>query len=94
MAPHKISSLSKLQKLADTNKAADVILKISAVPGNPGLTLLELLSALEIVRHSRLLISGIFTTGNLQNYATYQALFQIHWYYPHAVFVKTSSSDS
>lgn len=77
-----ITSLAQLKNLSQNISPTKLTLLIKTSHPDLGITLIELLTALEILRHSPQLTLTHLTTSNPNSYEFSQALFQTRYYFP------------
>jgi len=75
--PLIIISVSEL-----SHSQGEIVLKIKILPFENGISLIELLSALDIIRHSQNLKLVGLISDSPQSYEFTQALFQAKYYFP------------
>jgi uncharacterized pyridoxal phosphate-containing UPF0001 family protein len=75
-----ITTIPGLAAVKDQN--LNICLQIAVNQESAGLSLIELLSALDIIRHSPHLKLVGLTSASPDSYEFYQALFQVRWYFP------------
>jgi hypothetical protein len=76
-SPLIINSLSNL-----SHSKGKIILEIKTQPAETGISLIELLSALDTIRHSQNLKLVGLTSASPDSYEFFQAVSQVKWYYP------------